>query len=667
MKSSKRGLAVPGTDIAGTKTSNGPSRRSFLIGSAVVGAVAGSAIAWPVFAQAVGGLRQRTRLADDSQTFTVVRNGSDTSVIQKQLDAAAASVTSGVATVIVPYDGSDWLTKPLFIGWHTPVDPFRTGAVTLHLIFEPGVVVRANLPEFAAGSRMITIGGHKSAQLTSTNHGYSAWGIVISGYGAFLDGNDPDHTLDSNEEYQQNSAIFLASAGNVLVEGLTLQNTPGDGIEIESVKNNADINNYSGGAGGTNPVHVINVSCHNNGRNGMSVCAVDGLLVTGCSFTGASSAGHAGPNAGIDFEPDRGWIYGVNDGTLGHEYGRLADILIQDCVMENNVNCGVQLQAAHLKTATSVPDIDITLDRVMLGAQQRPLTAGQNQTYPNFLVAGDGRSVIGGKLTLQNSLIATAPVQRSMLVANNWSGGPSASAGTQPTHGILLSLTNSVCIDWNNSLDAAGDHVIDISADDYDNGGPMDCNRAPCVAMGYGHVEFNNFLVVTNVSEPFLVTTDAPNTPASAGAANLTGTLHVVDPKGGIVSIGKNSVNTAFTQNPATAMPNTTVTMSMTPSQVPVGQPIKLTVTRTGGDLSRPLAVTYALSGTAKERYDYDGLPGVVVIPAGETSQTVSFTARRIDSGTDSRSVTVTLTPTPAVSTYTLASGSSIQATALIS
>ncbi|GAA1560811.1 hypothetical protein GCM10009804_17010 [Kribbella hippodromi] len=624
---------------------NGYSRRAFLITSAAAaGAVAGPSLLQPSAAAAVPA---RPMVADASQTFVVTRNGSDTSVIQAQLDLAATTVSSGVATVIVPYDGQDWMTDPLFVGWHPTTDYFRTGAAQLHLILEPGVVVKAQAAAtIPAATRMLTIGGNANARPTAGNHGYSAWGVVITGYGAVFDGNDPNHTRCNDLAYQQNSAICMFSAGNVLIEGLTLRNASGDGIQIQPAKNNASINNYCGGDAGAGPIHIVNVTCDNNGRNGMSVAAVDGLLVTGSAFTGsdsgtnASGQFNAGPCAGIDFEPDQPWTY--SGGTIT-EYGRLSNILVQDCVMENNVNCGVQYQGAHLKTATDIPNIGITLDRVRLGAQKRSSAAGGAWTYPNFLLAGDGQSAIGGNLTMQYSMIATSPIQRSLLIANNWSGSIPTDGSVQPADGTLLSLNNSVCFDWNNVPNATGDHVIDIWSYDYSNGGPVD----------YGHVAFNQFMVMTAVgNDNFLKAVDAPS--GGGGVANISGTLHVVDPNGATSSFGANPRNVTCTIDATTALPASTVTMAMTPATVAPGQQITLTVTRSSADVSRPLAVTYALSGTAKARYDYDGIPGVVVIPAGQTSRSVTFTARRFDSGTDTRTATVTLTTTPSVSTYTL-------------
>lgn len=50
-------------------------------------------------------------------------------------------------------------------------------------------------------------------------------------------------------------------------------------------------------------------------------------------------------------------------------------------------------------------------------------------------------------------------------------------------------------------------------------------------------------------------------------------------------------------------------------------------ITRLGGDLSAPLTVAYAMSGSAENGVDYTALPGIVTIPAGEASATVVIQA----------------------------------------
>jgi len=79
-------------------------------------------------------------------------------------------------------------------------------------------------------------------------------------------------------------------------------------------------------------------------------------------------------------------------------------------------------------------------------------------------------------------------------------------------------------------------------------------------------------------------------------------------------------------------------------------KPGALTVTRTG-DTSSPLAVSYAVSGSAVNGIDYQGLPGSVSIPAYASSATITVTPNPTLSASGTTTVTLTLQPG---SSYTL-------------
>jgi hypothetical protein len=57
------------------------------------------------------------------------------------------------------------------------------------------------------------------------------------------------------------------------------------------------------------------------------------------------------------------------------------------------------------------------------------------------------------------------------------------------------------------------------------------------------------------------------------------------------------------------------------------GSPGSFTVTRTGGDQTQPLTVTYTVAGTAVPGTNYTALSGSVTIPANQTSATIPVTA----------------------------------------
>ncbi len=84
------------------------------------------------------------------------------------------------------------------------------------------------------------------------------------------------------------------------------------------------------------------------------------------------------------------------------------------------------------------------------------------------------------------------------------------------------------------------------------------------------------------------------------------------------------------------------------------------TVTRPATAMSEALAVHYAVSGTAENGSDYQSLPGVVEIPAGETSAVITVEAIMDAAAEDPETVILTLLPghyaigTPSADTVTI-------------
>lgn len=577
----------------------GPKRRSFLQLSAAAAVAAGL----PVWG---GGSRAH---ADSGPTFTA----DQTSGIQAALDAAAASGGTA-ATVVVPNVGQDWVTGPLFIN-HTPIS---NGALKLTVLFQPGVTVRAQSGAFPDAQCLLTIDGGGAARPTTANRGFGIVGVTLSGYGATLAMNKSEYTTG-----EQRHVIKLVSAGDIWIEGLTLRDSGGDGIAVTPTKNNYAVNGYCGN------VTVVNVHCDNNRRNGMSVISVDGLTVSGSAFTDSNGTG---PSAGIDFEPDPALPALPPPSPYTQKvYNRLANITVTDCYMAGNVNYGALVQAANLAGAPTTSPIGVTLNRCLLGPQQA--AAGQSAPSPSFAHAGPGDAGEdpGGSVTLSNSLIRTAPNSGSIAVARNWSGGVDPNGGNQPPTGTKLKLTTTASLDLGN---VAGDSPFALQADGYSGAAPV---------SEYGGVMFSNYLMVTDQAPPFLKVKD--DLAVGSTVANLSGTLTVVDPHGVDTDLGASPRNISYAITHMPALPAATVSVVTFPATAAAGAPIELTFTRVSADLSSPLPVSYAVGGSAAQRYDFDGLPGAAVIPAGQSAVTVTFGTRRPDSGTDTRTVTITVQP----------------------
>jgi Right handed beta helix region len=107
--------------------------------------------------------------------------------------------------------------------------------------------------------------------------------IVISGTGSII-GERAAHPLAGN---RAGFCIAIVGSFNITVTVLTLREAWADGIYVQDSRN----------------VAIDNVTCTNNGRNGMSIISVDTMSVRNSLFTLTQSESPM-PQAGIDIEPD---------------------------------------------------------------------------------------------------------------------------------------------------------------------------------------------------------------------------------------------------------------------------------------------------------------------------------------------------------------------------
>eukprot|EP00039_Didymoeca_costata_P015420 m.262101 g.262101 ORF g.262101 m.262101 type:complete len:833 (-) comp16222_c0_seq1:188-2686(-) len=214
-------------------------------------------------------------------------------------------------------------------------------------------------------------------------------GVTVSGYGATLMMHKEQYsnkTLYNHSEWRH--GISVTSASSILIEGVTVVASGGDGINIggntnviHTVPNSVD-------------VHVRDVNLTDNYRNAMSVTGVDGLLVensllaktggtccmggvdiepetplrkvtnitfTNCTFENNEMAqvvmnlgGQEGNNVDITFDsclvrnsPREGmWILGVKDNAPS------GSIKISNCIVENTGDFGMRFEKINATGAT---------------------------------------------------------------------------------------------------------------------------------------------------------------------------------------------------------------------------------------------------------------------------------------------------------------------------
>ena len=136
----------------------------------------------------------------------------------------------------------------------------------------------------------------------------------------------------------------------ITVSGLTLKNAGGDGIILNDVASNGK---WIGNCSKVTITNVVTDGCARNGLSVISVAgdgsAVSGLKVTNCTFKNSHGQGNVapgGPWAGIDLEPNS------ND-------EKLQDILIDNCIFQNNGGAGIQQNTPVLNGSTGILNITV--------------------------------------------------------------------------------------------------------------------------------------------------------------------------------------------------------------------------------------------------------------------------------------------------------------------
>jgi len=218
-------------------------------------------------------------------------------------DAIQSALNSGARRVVIPNMGKDWIVRPIRLRGNQEI------------VFEPGVVVTAKKGEFKSKTDCLFRAVGQS-------------NITLRGYGATLRMQKPDYTTDAYEKAEWRHGLSFLSCNDVTVLGLIIRDTGGDGI-------------YIGQERGAQPfckgVQISNVICDNNHRQGISVISAENLLIENTILKNTNGTA---PQDGIDLEP--------NNPTE-----RLANCVLRNCVMENNLGAGIGLYLKYLSAQSA--------------------------------------------------------------------------------------------------------------------------------------------------------------------------------------------------------------------------------------------------------------------------------------------------------------------------
>ena len=214
-------------------------------------------------------------------------------------DPLQAALRSGAKTLIIPYMGEPWIVRPVQL------------ASSQELLLEPGVLILAKRGEFqGTGDSLFSAVGQSN--------------VVIRGYGACLRMHKRDYQKPPYKPAEWRMGIALRGCRHVLIEGLRVEGSGGDGFYIDG----------GGTQDWSEDITLRNCAAYDNHRQGVSVISAVNLLIENCLF---SNTWGTAPEAGIDLEPDT-------------ENQRLVNCAIRNSLFENNN--GNQI-LVHLSPLTS--------------------------------------------------------------------------------------------------------------------------------------------------------------------------------------------------------------------------------------------------------------------------------------------------------------------------
>jgi len=212
-----------------------------------------------------------------------------------------AALDSKVPKLIIDAMPSPWITERIYV--HDNQE----------LIFEKGCVLQAKRGSFrGTNDSLLNVIVKKN--------------VSISGEGAVIRMWGDDYRSQDYAKAEWRHGISIISSENVKVSGLTVTDTGGDGIYI----------GVTGDRGPCKNIHIADVVCDNNHRQGISVISVEGLLI---ERTVMKNTRGTNPEAGIDFEPD-------NPSQV------LTNCVMRDCVTVNNTGCGYSFYLVQMNRSS---------------------------------------------------------------------------------------------------------------------------------------------------------------------------------------------------------------------------------------------------------------------------------------------------------------------------
>lgn len=223
--------------------------------------------------------------------------------------ALQTAINSGVRKLIIDNKGSDWIiNKPL------------TLVSDQEIVFAKNTIVQAKQGAFKGVAESLFIGRNVE-------------NLIMTGQaGAKLRMRRADYAnpaLYSKAEWR--SGISLYDSSKVRLNGLTIEDTGGDGLYLGASEDGANID-----------IVVENCVFNRNYRNAISVISAENLTIRNCKLINTEGTD---PQYGIDFEPNK-------------PGQRIVDCVVENTLIAGNKKGGATISTANLRETSMPVSID---------------------------------------------------------------------------------------------------------------------------------------------------------------------------------------------------------------------------------------------------------------------------------------------------------------------
>ncbi|MBN2314340.1 MAG: right-handed parallel beta-helix repeat-containing protein [Sedimentisphaerales bacterium] len=233
-----------------------------------------------------------------------------------------AAMNCRAKRIVVEDMGQPWIVTTI----HLPSEK--------EIIFEPGTIVEAKRGAFRGkGDCLFQARGCEN--------------LTVRGTGATFRMHKSDYHKPPYELAEWRHTLSIRGCENMLIEGLSLSESGGDGIYLGAGPDGATNSN----------VTIRNVVCDGNNRQGISVITAENLLIEDCVFRNTQGTA---PQSGIDFEPN-------------HSEERLVNCVLRNCCSENNAGHAYHIYLGYMNEQS--PPVSIRFENCTSRGCQRYSTS----------------------------------------------------------------------------------------------------------------------------------------------------------------------------------------------------------------------------------------------------------------------------------------------------